>query len=83
MVPLDGGRKRIMDSLPVREVVGELAVRYQRRIEYNSYFYGFQWNAYPQKCSSAEGFSMECFQRNAFHEMQENHDGKKQGSLGS
>ena len=44
---IDRGRGRIRDALPVRELVGELTVCYQRRIEYNSYFYGFQQNAFP------------------------------------
>ena len=37
----DGGCGRIRDALPVREVVGELTVSYQRIIEYKSYFCGF------------------------------------------
>ena len=53
-----GGIGRIMGALPVREVVGESTVSYQRRIEYKSYLYRFQ--------------------RDAFHKMQENHDGEKE-----
>ena len=56
---------RIRDNLPVREVVGELTVRYQISIEYKSYFYGFQRNAFPPKCFSTKGFSTKCFPRNA------------------
>ena len=65
VVSFYGGRGRIRDDLPVREVVGELTVRYQRIIEYKSYFYGFQRNAFPRKCFSMEGFSKRCFPRNA------------------
>ena len=49
MEPLDGGRGRIRDALTVRETFGELTVRYQRIIEYKSYFYGFQRNVFPRK----------------------------------
>ena len=52
-------------------------VRYQKRIEYKSYFYGFERNAFPWKYFSAKGFSTKCFQRNAFHEMHEKYDGGK------
>ena len=62
MVPLDVGHGRIRDTLPVREVVGELKLRYQIIIEYKSYFYDFQQDTFP---------------RNAFHEIQEKHDGEK------
>ena len=65
MVPLYGGCGGIRDALTVREAVGELSVRYQRRIEYNSYFYGFQRNAFPQKLISAKGSSTKCFPINA------------------
>ena len=51
---------RIRDNLPVREVVGELTVRYQISIEYKSYFYGFQRNAFPPK---------KLFHERIFHEM--------------
>ena len=78
VVPLYGGRGRIRYALPFREVVGELTVRYQIIIEYKSYFYGFQRNAFPQKRVSTKGFSTKCFPRNAFQEMQENHDGEKE-----
>ena len=77
MVPLDGGRGCIRDSLSVRDVVREFTVRYQRRIESKSYFYGFQQNTFPRKYFPTKGFSKICFQRNAFHEMQENNDGEK------
>ena len=36
-----GGCRRIRDALPVRKIVGEITVRYQRIIQYNRYFYGF------------------------------------------
>ena len=65
VVPLDGRRGCIRDALPVIEVVGELIVRYHRTIEYKSYFYGFQQNAFPKKCFSTKGFSTKCFPRNA------------------
>ena len=74
---MDGGSKRIRYTLPVRDVVGGLTVRYQRRIEYKSYFYGFQRNVFPRKCFSTKGFSKKCFPQNAFHKIQENHDGEK------
>ena len=45
---LSGGHGHIRDALSLREVVGELTVRYQRRIEYTSYFCGFQQNVFPQ-----------------------------------
>ena len=41
-----GGHGRIRYAQPVREVVGELKGRYSIRIEYKSYFYGFQRNAF-------------------------------------
>ena len=49
-----GGRGRIMDTPPVREVVVELKVRYQRKIEYKSYSTAFNEvrfhkNSFPQK----------------------------------
>ena len=68
----DGGHGRIRGALPVIEVVGELIVRYQRIIDYESYFYGFQRNVFPRKCFPRKGF-----QQNAFQEMQEHHDGEK------
>ena len=60
----DGGRGRIRDAIPVREVVEELAVHYQIIMEYNNYFYGFQRNAFPKKC-----LPQKAFQRNAFNKM--------------
>ena len=54
MVPLDGGRGGIRESLLVRNVVRELAVCCQSRIEHNSYFYRFQRNGFPQKWFSAK-----------------------------
>ena len=59
--PTNGWRGRIRDSLPVRESVGELTVRYQKRNEYKSYFYGFQRNAFPRKRFSTKVFSTKCF----------------------
>ena len=55
--PKIGECGHIRDALPVREVVGGLIVRYQRRIEYKSYFYSFQQNVFPQKFFSTRGFS--------------------------
>ena len=55
-----GGQGRIKDTLPVREVVGELTVRYQIIIKYKSYFYRFQQNTLPRK-----RFSTKWFPRNA------------------
>ena len=52
-----GGRRHIRDALSVKEVVGELTERYQRRIEYTSYFCSFQQNMFPQKSFSTKGFS--------------------------
>ena len=49
VVPLDVGGGRIMDALPFREAAVEFTVRFQRRIEYKSYFYGFQQNSFAQK----------------------------------
>ena len=72
-----GGNGHIRDALPVKEVVGGLAVRYQIRIDYNIYFYDFQQNAFPRKCFSAKGFSTKSFQRNTFHKIQEKHDEEK------
>ena len=72
-----GERGRIREAPPVRDVVGELIVRYHRIIKYKSYFYGFQRNAFPQICFSAKGFSTKCFQQNALHKIQEKHDGEK------
>ena len=77
MVPLDGGRGRIRDALPVREVVAELSVRYQIRIEYNRYFYSSQGNVFPRKYFTTKGFSNKCFQQNVLHKIQEKHDGEK------
>ena len=36
MERLDGGRGRTNDVITVRDLVGDLTVRYQRRIEYKS-----------------------------------------------
>ena len=82
MVQLDGGHGRISDALPVREVAEELIVRYQIRIYYKSYFYGFQRNAFARTLFSMKGSSTKCFQQNYFHKMQEKYDGGKLGSLG-
>ena len=51
---LSGGRGRTRDALWVREVFEKLTVRYQRRIEYNSYSTAFNImrlheNSFPQK----------------------------------
>ena len=59
-----GGRGHIRDALPVREVVAELTICYQRRVEYRSYFYGFQQNSFPHKFFTTKGFSIKCFPRN-------------------
>ena len=67
-----GWRGRIRDALPVRDVVGKINSRLLEKIEYKSYFYGFQRNAFPRKCFSTKGFST-----NAFHKIQEKHDGEK------
>ena len=62
---LNGGHGRIIDALPVIEVVGGLTVLYQRRVEYKSYFYDFQRNIFPRKCCSTKGFYTKIFPWNA------------------
>ena len=59
MEPLDGGHWRTSDTLPVREVVGELSLSYQRRIAYNSY---------------STAYNEMIFHEIIFHKMQEKHD---------
>ena len=56
--PLDGGRGRTRDALPVIEVIGALEVRYQRRIVYMSYSIAFNKmrfhkSAFPRNAGKA------------------------------
>ena len=74
-----GGHGRTRDTLTVREVVGELTVRYQRRIAQKSYYTtvfhhppfhhctiaDFQRHAFPRNFFPQEAFPQNDFPRNA------------------
>ena len=69
---ISGGRGSIRDALPVREVVGKLILRYQRKIEYNIISTAFNEMRFNKKY-----LLQKYYQRNAFNKMQEKPDGEK------
>ena len=64
MEPLDGGRGRIREALPVIGAVGGLAVRYQRRISYNSYSTAFNEMSFHENAFPLNAFPQNAFPRN-------------------